>query len=272
MIPHVKNKLNGPVQLGVIGGLQSITAPNPDTVALGSAPLDWTVMPRIEAGYRLPSGFGAFSLSYRFLDTEGNATAAGLDGPAVLHSRLSLNEVGLDYTSDETSLWPNWDMKWAIGVHALWVYFDSRADEAAALAGAGSTVFEQAESNWYGGVGPHLGLELDRQITDTGLAFVVRGDTAIYIGRLHQQFSEASTTVTAGGGPLIGDTREDFSQGVPSLGTFIGFRWQPPQWKDAEFYCGYQYEHWWTIGKNDNTTSTGELNVQGIVVRAGLSF
>ena len=31
------------------------------------APLNWTVSPRFEAGYRLPSGFGEVDVSYRFL-------------------------------------------------------------------------------------------------------------------------------------------------------------------------------------------------------------
>ncbi|HKI31366.1 MAG TPA: Lpg1974 family pore-forming outer membrane protein [Gemmataceae bacterium] len=272
VIPHVKNHLNGPVQLGFIGPTQDITVPTPDTVALHSAGLDWTVFPRIEAGYRLPSGFGGVALSYRFLDTEGNGTAAGMDGVAALHSRLDLQEIGLDYTSDETSLWPNWDMKWAVGLRMLWVYFDSRADESPQLAAAGSTVFEQQESNWYAGFGPHLGLELDRQIACTGLSFVLRADGAIYLGRLQQRFSEASTALAANGAPLIGVTREGVSQGVPVLGGFVGFRWQPTQWKGAEFYLGYQYEHWWDIARNNETISFGELNVQGIFVRAGFNF
>src|SRR5581483_7364170 len=97
VLPHVKNHLSGPVQLGVVGSLAAVTAANANTVALPSAGLDWTVFPRIEAGYQLPSGFGAVALSYRFLGSEGNGTAAGLDGPATLHSRLDLNEIGLDY-------------------------------------------------------------------------------------------------------------------------------------------------------------------------------
>ena len=124
VIPHVKNHLSGQVQLP--------GAANADTVALPSAGLDWTVFPRVEAGYRLPSGFGAVSLSFRFLDTEGTSTVGGVDGAAVLHSRLSLHEAGLDYSNNETSLWPNWDMKWTVGVRLLYAFFDSRADESPA--------------------------------------------------------------------------------------------------------------------------------------------
>jgi hypothetical protein len=254
VIPHVKNHLNGLVSLS--------GSASADTVALPSAPLDWAAFPRLEAGYRLPSGFGAFALSYRFLDTTGNGTIAGLDGGAALHSRLSLNEMGLDYSSDETSLWPNWDMKWSAGLRLLYVFFDSRADGPA----AGGTTFEQHESNWYGGFGPHVGLELDRQITDMGLSLVLRGGGGLYLGRLRQGFFEQAGAVGAGG------TNESVSQAVPSLATFVGVRWQPPGWEDVNFYFGYQYEHWWSIGKNNNTLSSGELNVQGIFARAEINF
>jgi hypothetical protein len=275
VIPHVKNHLSAPVQLGFVGPVQqAIAAPSPNTVALPSAGLDWTVFPRFEAGYRLPSGFGSVALSYRFLGTEGNSTAAGLDGPAALHSRLDLNEIGLDYTSYETSLWPNWDMKWSLGLRMLWVYFDSRADESAVLAAAGSMVFDQQESNWYAGFGPHTGLELDRQFAGTGLSLVLQGDFSIYLGRQKQRYSAASTA-GPNGALLFGETDESQVQAVPTLGTFVGVRWQPPQWQAAEFYLGYQYEHWWSIGKNTQTDSrsvTGELNVQGIFLRAAFNF
>jgi hypothetical protein len=272
VIPHVKNHLTGPVQLGVVGPPAAITTATPDTVALPSAALDWTVIPRVEAGYRLPSGFGAFSLAFRLLDSDGNGTTAGMDGPAALHSRLSLHEASFDYSNTETSLWPNWDMKWTAGLRLLYAFFDSRADESQALAAAGSTVFEQSESNWYWGLGPHFGLELDRQITDTGLAFVLRGDFTFYLGRLHQRFAEASTAVAANGVPLRGETIEHVGMGVPNFATFVGLRWEPPQWHGAEFYFGYQYEHWWDLGKNDNTLSTGELNVQGLFVKAAYNY
>jgi hypothetical protein len=258
VIPHVKNHLSGQVQLPGVAAA--------DTVALPSAGLDWTVFPRVEAGYRLPSGFGAVSLSFRFLDADGNGTAAGPDGPAALHSRLSLHEAGLDYSNNETSLWPNWDMKWTVGLRLLYAFFDSRADEAAPVAATGSTVFEQRESNWYCGFGPHVKLELDRQIGCTGLAFVLRGEGSLYLGRLRQAFYESSTT------GLNAESSVPVSQAVPAASFFAGARWQPPQWKAAEIDFGYQYEHWWDLGKNNNTTSSGELDVQGIFVRAALNF
>jgi hypothetical protein len=37
-------------------------------------------------------------------------------------------------------------------------------------------------------------------------------------------------------------------------------------------YLGYQYEHWWDIARNNQTTSTGELNVQGFFARGEWRF
>jgi hypothetical protein len=255
---HVKNHLGGQVQFPF--------EPGPDTVHTGGAPLDWTVFPRVEVGYRLPSAFGAISLSFRFLDTDGNGTTAGLDGPARLHSRLSLHEGGLDYSSAETSLWPNWDMKWTVGARLLYAFYDSRADESAAVAAAGSTIFEQRESSWYGAGGAHLGLELDRQIAGTGLAFVLRGEGQIYLGRLRQAFYESSTTGASASSTI------PVSQGVPVIGFFAGARWQPPRWECVSFYLGYRYEYWWDLGKNNSTTSAADLEVQGLFLRAAWNF
>jgi ankyrin repeat protein len=64
-----------------------------DTITLQSAPLDWTVSPRFAVGYRLPSGFGEFSLGYRFLATQGADSSDQPLGPASLSSRLDINAV-----------------------------------------------------------------------------------------------------------------------------------------------------------------------------------
>src|SRR5207302_817338 len=122
-------------------------------------------------------------------------------------SRLSLNEIGLDYGNNETSLWPDWDMKWMVGLRLLYAFFDSRADGA-----AGGTVFEQRESNWYAGFGPHLGLELDRRIACTGLSVVLRGEGTLYLGRLRQAFFETSTAVGPSGAPLSAESSIPVSQ------------------------------------------------------------
>ena len=162
-VAHVKNKLVNTVSAGGAA---------PNTVALPSAELDWTVAPRFELGYRLPSGFGAFALAYRFLTTEGTQGTIGADGPASLHSRLELNEIDFDYVSREFSLWPLWEMQWRFGGRLTELFFDSRADEPFAAAAAGSGIFESRDANGYVGFGPHWGVQLVRQLDASGFSLV----------------------------------------------------------------------------------------------------
>jgi hypothetical protein len=258
--PHVKNKLNDMVQAG---------NRMPDTVALPSAELNWTVAPRIELGYYLPSGFGAVALDYRFLATDGSQFVAGPDGPAKLKSRLGLDVADLDYLSWEMSLWPHWGMKWWFGLRLANIYFDSRENEAFAEATAGSGILTSYTSNHFIGGGPHYGLELTRYWDGTGLSLVARADGATLLGRLQQNFEEV---VTSPGGLLFGAVRRSESQDVPTLNFFVGVNWQPPRYPRWSFAAGYEYEYWWNVGRNSNTTSRGELSDQGILLRAAFNY
>ncbi len=78
------------------------------------ATLNWTVSPRFEAGYRLPSGFGEVDVSYRFLLTDGagvlparsvlaGSTPVILASPATLTSHFDMNMGDVDYAATETS-------------------------------------------------------------------------------------------------------------------------------------------------------------------------
>jgi len=258
---HVKNHLANFVSIG---------AGPPAFVQLPSATLDWTVTPRFEVGYRLPSGFGEFVMGYRFLVTEGSGSIFGPDGIAALKSRLDVNVFDWDYASREYSLWPHCDMKWRLGVRLSYVYFDSRADEPFGLAAAGTGVFERRVSNSFVGVGPHSGLELSRRMEGTGLAFTSKLDLGTHLGRIRQGFFEESTTLNAAGQPLTGETRNSGSQAVPTLNVQAGVSWQPPACPAAHFFLGYQYERWWTLGQLAD--SAAELTDQGIFLRAEFNF
>jgi hypothetical protein len=252
---HVKNHLVNAVQIG---------NNTPDIVQLPSASLDWTVSPRFEVGYRLPSGFGEFVMGYRFLVTEGSTNTIGLDGFANLKSRLDMNVFDWDYASREYSLWPNCEMKWRVGVRLAYVYFDSQSIEPIGLAAAGSGIFEQGESNSFVGFGPHAGVELSHHFGDTGLSLTGRVDFASLLGRIRQGFFEQSTTFNDG------ETRNSGSQGVPTVNVQAGLSWQPPQCKGVSFFLGYQYEHWWSIGQLGD--SSAEVTDQGIFIRAAYNF
>jgi hypothetical protein len=263
--PHVKNRL---VDTVVVGNRP------PDIVHLPGADLDWTVSPRFEMGYRLPSGFGEFALSYGFLATDGTESVLGPDGPAALKSRLDLNIVDLDYASHEffTEQWPYCHMKWRFGLRYANVFFDSRAEESVATATAGSGIFETRVSNRYWGIGPHAGLELTRGFENSGLALVGSIDGAILLGRISQNFFEATTSVGTTGQLLSGNTRESGSQSVPIINVFLGLRWQPPAIPRFHADLGFVYEYWWNVGRDSATTSRGELSDQGVMVRAEFNF
>jgi hypothetical protein len=271
--PHVKNRLTA-----IVG----VDNRPPDIVHLPGANLDWTVAPRIELGRRLPSGFGEFALSYRFLATDGTESILGPDGPAALRSRLDLNVVDLDYASREffTEQWPYCHMKWRFGLRYANVFFDSRSDQSVAAAAAGSGIFETRFSNHYWGIGPHAGLELTRHFESSGLALVSSIEGATLLGRISQNFFESSTSLGPTGQLLTGSTRETGSQSVPTINAFLGLRWQPPfansnnQIRNPSFHVdlGLVYEYWWNVGRNSATPSRGELCDQGVIVRAEFNF
>ncbi|HLN27462.1 MAG TPA: Lpg1974 family pore-forming outer membrane protein [Gemmataceae bacterium] len=263
--PHVKNRLTDSVTVG---------SRPPDIVHLGSADLDWTASPRFEVGYRLPAGFGAFALSYRFLATDGSGTIQGPDAPASLTSRLDVNVVDLDYVSWEffTEQWPYCHMKWFFGVRYADVFFDSLAAEPFAAAAAGSGIFETRVSNNFSGAGPHAGVELTRSLGGSGLALTARCDGALVFGQLHQHFFENSTTLDASGQPLSGLTQESNPQTVPIINVLLGLSWKPPALPNASFSLGYVYEYWWDVGRLSTNTSRGEMSDQGIQFRAEWSF
>jgi hypothetical protein len=265
IVPHVKDRLTD--TLSFPGGAA-------DTVHVPGAELNWTVAPRFELGYRLPSGFGSFSLAYRFFTSEGSQLSMGPDGIAALKSRLTVNIGDLDYANNELFRfqWPYCDFKWHFGLRAVGTYFDARSDEPFAEAAAGSGVFERKTSNNFWGFGPHMGLELTRRLEGSGFAFVGRVDGATILGRVRQNFFEASTTPGPNGQLLAANTRQSVSQDVPILNAFVGFSWQPPSYAYLLLYAGYEYEYWWNIGRNSDTQSRGELSDQGIVLRAEFNF
>jgi hypothetical protein len=265
--PHVKNQLTDTVQNATQAANGTST-----TVALPNAPLDWVVSPRVFLGCRLPAGFGEVALAYRGLGTRGSVDIVGQDGPAALNSRLDFNIINLDYISREFSLWPNWNMKWTLGIQTLFLFFDSRADQLFDQAAAGSGIFQMRESNHFVGVGPHIGLELSRNVADTGLSLLMRADFTSNFGRLNQEFFTESTTLGPDGRPLAAQTHVANWLTAPTINAQVGIGWQPPSYPLVLFFLGYQYEYWWNVGKNLDTGSRADLWDQGIVLQATWRF
>jgi hypothetical protein len=241
--PHVKNRLAEPVS----------GTSRTDLVHLPTADLGWTVVPRLEVGYRLAQGAGEFLLSYRFLADSGSGTVAPFGpapGPGDLRSRLDLNVVDVDYASREFSLGPGWDMKWLVGLRVAALYFDSTATSAA---------LSQRTTDHFDGVGPHVGLELWRCLGDSGLSLFGRLDSALLVGTVRQSFSETF-------GAAFGQTDQSATQAVPVLAVQAGLGWQPPGLRCLRLAAGYFGEDWWDVGRVAD--SRGEVWVQGLFLRA----
>jgi hypothetical protein len=244
-----------------------------DVVTVPMARLDWTVSPRFELGKRLPDAFGELDVAYRFALAEGSGSTAGWETDpattAALKSHLNLQLVDLDYGSHETSLGPDWGMKWRVGLRYADVFFDSQADEP--LSQATSGIFEHGISDNFWGIGPHATLELRKQRNCWGLGFVGRLDLALLFGEVEQRFAETSTT-SGPNGPLSGETHFTNGQQVPILSGFLGFDWQPPSHPNWDILLGYNAEYWWNVGRLSdpdfyNGQSAGEVGLHGPVLR-----
>ncbi len=244
------------------------------------ATLDWTVSPRFELGYRLPSAFGEVDVSYRFLVAHGSGSApVGLaatpDADAALKSHLSMDIGDVDYASRETSLallGPNGPiMKWRIGLRFAGLSFDSQAVEPLAAAAAGSGIFYRSIENDYFGIGPHAGLDLMTRRNSSGLGWVGKLDTALLFGRVNQEFVRVSTTGAS--------TEVDYTNQtqVPMLSGFLGLDWRPSSYPNLDILLGPTAEYWWNVGRMSdpdiyNGTSAGEVGAYGAILRLEYNY
>ncbi|HVA45853.1 MAG TPA: hypothetical protein VNH11_05640 [Pirellulales bacterium] len=222
-------------------------------VQLSPARLNWTAAPRLEVGYRLPSGFGEISISDRYFNAMGSDTFLGPDGPAARHTEFMVNYTDIDYASRELTPNPGWGLKFRGGLRAAQTFLGTRVDESLAQAAAGSRVFAQRETNRTTAFGPHFGVEVDRRFARQGLTWVNQVDVAEMFTRVRQEAFAATTTVTPTGFDS-GDTVTHFLQYVPVLTAQIGVSWQPPRWANSRLYVGYIGQFWYQFGTNSNVS------------------
>ena len=246
------------------------------TVSLPFAPLDWTAAPKIVVGYRPAAGFGEFAVTYRELNSTGSQGIVGASGPGALASHLNFNLIDADYRSEEMSLWPNWDMKWSVGVRTLIDNFGTQAGLPSAQAFGGSVSQMQA-TNRSQGVGPHAGLQLARPMADSGFSLVLRSDVGSELVRSHQSFDATSVTLGPGGLPLRGATNERFWTNLTMFTSQAGVGWQPRSRPNVRVFVGYQYEYWFNLGTNETAnggvgTSRTDLANQGLVLQYNWRF
>jgi hypothetical protein len=245
----------------------------PVNIATGVARLNWTVAPRVELGYRLPSGFGEFSVSDRGFYTDGTGPFSGPAGSFTRTSHLGVNYTDMDYGSREYTPWANWGMKWRAGVRVAYSWIDTTVSQPFNVAAAGNGVFADRMVNYTAGAGPHFGVELDHRYAESGFTFVSKIDIADTFSRIRQRFSTATTALTPDGRPARGEFLDRFWNDIPILNFQVGLGWQPPGYPNIHLYAGYVYEYWWQVATNSNTQSThGAFDNQGVVLQAGVDF
>jgi hypothetical protein len=252
LAPTVKNELMGTI-VHPDGTVDSIHPPRAD--------LSWTVSPRFEIGYRLPDQQGEFSLSYRFVasDGTGDTVINGVD--FATRSRLNVNLFDLDYaTAPYRDVLPHLDAQLRVGARLGSFFYDSRIQ---------NDGLEVSASNNFLGAGPHFGADVDRRIVLVpGLGLFARADAAVLVGQIKQNFSETFTApdgTTASAGATLRHT-----QAVPALTLQAGVSYTPPWMEYMRFTAGYQFERYWDLGQASG--SNLELTTQGVFLRGQFDF
>ena len=250
-----------------------VTLPDGTTVQVGvnASHLNWTVSPRFEVGYRLPTGFGGIAVSYRNLTSQGSEAVIGADGPATLSSRLNVNVGDLDWVSNEYTPWRVCEMRVRLGVRYINVYYDSQADEPFAEAAAGTTIFNQRTTDHTWLLGPHAAVDLRRLLGFWGLAVNGFFDVSEGWGRVSQRYFASSTT-SASGLPQAGEVSIGTSDAVPVITTRLGLVWQPPAYANIHLFAGYQLDYWWNIGRMGNFTEFGYFFDSGFLLRGEWNY
>jgi hypothetical protein len=263
--PHLVNQLNN-----------TVTFRDGSTTTVGVDPshLNWTVSPRFELGYRLPSGFGGISLAYRFLVAQGSEEVIGADGPALLSSRLNFNTGDLIWSSREYTPWgPFWDLRFRVGARYISVYFDSQANESSEEARRGTTISSQRTTNSFVGIGAEGAVQVGRRLGNPNWGLRATGilDFAQPLGRVRQGFFASSTT-SANGTPQGAIAFSSSSMTVPILTTQLGLDWQPPDYPTIRLFAGWQFEYWWDVGRELPLGTLGYFFINGINLRAEWNY
>ncbi|MGP0069767.1 MAG: hypothetical protein ACLQGP_39975 [Isosphaeraceae bacterium] len=269
------------VNFGQMRLINSLKVPSGQraNVAPGAGKLPWTVAPRFEVGYRLPSGFGSLAFSDRFFNSSGTGSFVGPAGATSRTTSLGINYSDWDYISREFTPWDtertNWSLDWRVGVRLAESWTDVRVDKPFSAAASTNGVFIQGDSNYTVGAGPHFGLALERKDLPSGLSFIAKIDIADTFARDRQLFAASTTTLTAAGVPERGAYTQNFWSQIPILNYQVGMGWQPPANPNIALYVGYVYEFWFQYASNMEYTNSyttqgatrGSMSNQGLVFR-----
>ncbi len=268
---HLRNQLGGPVPNKLTGAT--------DFVSFGGPEMDPTVSPTFEVGYRLPDGWGALQIGYRFLATSGRSQLATSPADVVqadvdAFGRVDYNLVDFSYVSREYSLDPNWNMRWGIGARATFLFFDSRGAIINPASDPGA-VLAQTESNHIRLYSAQGFLDVERHVCVPGLCAFGRLEASDGYARNSQNYTE-TVAGNPSSFPVSFQNRFDGSTGVSSLRGELGLSYTVAEWNCTRFLIGGIYETWFQIGRQSPTSGVidtrGQLDVYGLFLRAEINF
>jgi len=217
---------------------------------LVTVPLDWTVSPKLEVGFRLPDSGGAFLVGYRYLSTEGTGTV----GDLAVRSRMTLNQVDLVYQTERIRPFGNWFVHGRIGGRIVGNFYDTRNIDGN---------FTQSASNYFYGGGLLGSFDIEREFEWVpGLALYGNMESGIIIGRVNQKFRSTLQTPMGEFGELV---EQRGSQALQSYQFQLGLSYVPPAWNTVRIRAAYQYETWIDVGQLQQ--SNLDWNAHGAVLR-----
>jgi hypothetical protein len=248
----------------------------PDNVNLPNRGLNWTLAPKLEIGYWLPSGFGGFSMSYRNISSSGGMDSSflGPDGAANLRSELAVHVIDADYISKEFTQLDQFKMRWRGGLRTTIAYYNTVLTQAASEASAGTGILQQEATNSFRGVGPHLGVELRWDFARyPGMSLLGSTDYGATLGRIKQGFFELAQDPLSPSGLSFGTNTISSSQTVQMFNARMGLNYQPPEHPNFSAFLGFQYDLWWGVGRlSAQPSSRGDLSISGFVLRLTYNY
>jgi hypothetical protein len=260
--PEIDSQVNNS-HLGA-GDLFHGTFTNSTQLPVGD--MNWTVMPKVYAGYRFENGLGEFIASYRFLQADSSGTLTNFDaaGAGQLQTRSQAHVLDLVYAFSDRTEGLAWYFptvrRYGLGLRvASWI-FDTTAN--------GQQVLEERAGNVFIGGGPVLLYDWIWTTQWDSLTFNGGFDASGVGGFNYQRFAE--TAIVSGSVPSARGRTDGSGTATPIFGVWGGLSWVP-DWQDQafKFSAGYRWERWFNLpdagGQND-------LTLQGPFVRGEFRF
>lgn len=253
------------------------------------AQIGWTVMPKVEVGYRFEEGLGEYRWSYRHVGGDGHRVVQGFDaaGAGNVNSTFQADILDMDYCFTELNLmrWPrvsllfmDWgrrgnnldldassrvppmQLRWITGFRVSQVFLQST--------GTGQQVLQESVSNNFRGGGLHFGTIITQAMPWKPVALYAKFEASGQFGSPIQRYGRSAIV----NGVVVSDStsRHQFL-GIATLGGELGISYVLPKHQHCRVTSGYTVEQWWSLGEVVHGTGA-ELFINGVFLRAEFGY